>query len=90
MSDLAEKSVLHQLSNERQDMNQQKQDLYVLFELSCGCGAKLQVHGEHYVGIRVGGFIVTCPKCGKDHDLPTKPLRFYLLEGTTWNLMPLP
>ncbi len=71
-------------------MNQRKQDLYVLFDLSCECGARLQVHGEHYVGIRVGHFIVTCPKCSKDHDLPTKPLRFYLLEGTTWNPVSLP
>ena len=32
----------------RLNMNQRKQDLYVLFDLSCECGARLQVHGEHY------------------------------------------
>jgi hypothetical protein len=71
-------------------MTQQKEDLFVKLDLKCECGAKLEVHGEHNVGVRVGSFIVNCPKCGKEHDLPTKALRLFVLEGTTWNPVQLP
>ena len=70
-------------------MTQPKEERFVLFEWPCDCGAELQVHGQFYVGFRVGRAFVTCPKCGKNHDLPTTPLRFFLHEGTVWNPVPL-
>lgn len=66
-------------------MTQPKEELYVPFLWSCECGAELQAHGEHYVGFRVGREFVTCPKCGKEHDLPARPVRFFLREGNNWN-----
>lgn len=66
-------------------MNQSTEELYVQFVWPCGCGVELQVHGEHYVGFRVGSESVTCPKCGKEHNLPTRALRFFVREGQVWN-----
>jgi hypothetical protein len=62
-------------------MSEPAEERYVVFEWSCECGAKLQVHGEYYVGFRAGEGIVQCPKCGKPRSLPTRALRVFLREG---------
>ena len=62
-------------------MTKPSEELFVQFVWSCDCGAELQVHGEHYVGFRVGQYSVTCPKCGKERDLPTRALRVFSREG---------
>ena len=62
------------------------EELFVQFLWECECDAELQVHGEHYVGFRVGfDSGVPCPKCGKQHNLPTRTLRFFVREGQVWN-----
>ena len=65
-------------------MTKPPEEFFVQLLWPCECGARLQVHGEHYVGFRVGQYSVTCPKCGKEHDLPTKALRVFTLEGDAW------
>ena len=65
-------------------MAEQKEELYVQFLWPCECGAELQVHGEHYVGFRAGQETVACPKCGKEHHLPTRALRTFVREGDVW------
>lgn len=66
-------------------MTKAKDELYVQFQWSCECGAELQAHGEHNVGFHAGREFVTCPKCGRERDLPTRPLRLFLREKNTWN-----
>jgi hypothetical protein len=65
-------------------MTEPREELYVQFQWPCQCGTELQVHGEHYVGFRVGQYSVSCPKCGKEHDLPTRALRVFSREGNAW------
>lgn len=69
-------------------MTKATEELYVQFVWTCDCGTELQVHGEHYIGLRAGSYFVTCPKCGKQHDLPTRSLRFFVHEGQVWNRVP--
>ncbi len=58
---------------------------FVLFDIPCICGTKLQVHGQYFKGgIWQGRDAVVCPKCKKEHELPTKPLRFFFQEGDHW------
>lgn len=65
-----------------------REELFVQFVFPCECGVELHVHGEHFVGFPVGRESVTCPKCGKEHVLPTKPLRFfYREEGNAWKVV---
>ena len=62
----------------------------VQLQFTCECGRQLQVHGQHRVSSRVGGsHTITCPNCGKEHHLPTKPVRLFLSEGTAWKSVPL-
>lgn len=65
-------------------MTKPNEELFVQFVWPCDCGTELQVHGEHYVGFRVGQYSVTCPKCGKEHNLPTRALRVFTREENAW------
>jgi hypothetical protein len=61
-------------------------EMFVLFAISCTCGTELHVHGQHLKNGAWGSRnFVACPKCKTEHDLPTKPLRFYSTEdGKVW------
>jgi hypothetical protein len=61
---------------------------FVQFVFPCECGRELQVHGEYFVGFRVGGDdSVSCPKCGKRHHLPTRALRFFYRDEDSWKVV---
>jgi len=69
-------------------MNTGEQERFVQFLWPCDCGVELQVHGEYFVGFRGGGLhSVTCPNCGKRHDLPTRPLRFFARDQKFWEVI---
>lgn len=64
------------------------EERFVQFLWPCDCGVELQVHGEYFVGFQVSGrHYVSCPKCKKEHDLPTRPLRFFYREENSWKVM---
>jgi len=65
-------------------MEQQTDDKFVLFQLACECGTNLMVHGEYFIGTRGGSHSVRCPKCNVEHELPTRPLRYFRKEGDHW------
>ncbi len=61
---------------------------FVQILIPCQCGVELQVHGEYFIGPRAGGpDSVACPKCGKEHALPTRPLRFFYRDGNVWRVV---
>lgn len=66
-------------------MKRQAKDRFVLFIFACKCGTNLMVHGEYFVGTRVGSQSVQCPKCKAGRELPTRPLRFFHEEDGHWN-----
>ena len=69
---------------------QAAQDVFVLFMFPCSCGTNLQVHGAYSKGfVWQGRQFVVCPKCKKEHDLPTRPLRFFFQDGDHWAVSPL-
>lgn len=59
-------------------------DLFVLFQFTCQCGTNLQVHGQYGTGGWQVRHAVRCPKCEKEHELPTRPLRFFYEDGDHW------
>jgi len=61
------------------------EERFVRLQWSCECGVELRVQGEHIVGARAQQHIITCPKCGKEHYLPNKPLRLFYREGNVWH-----
>lgn len=62
----------------------------VQFKFTCECGMQLQVHGQHQASFRgSGSYPITCPNCGKEHHVLTKPVRLFLREGTVWRSAPL-
>jgi hypothetical protein len=55
-------------------------------QFTCECGTQLQVHGQHHGGFRADGSdFVTCPRCGKEHRLPSKPLRLLCVKEPLGN-----
>ena len=68
-------------------MPESLEDRFVQFIWPCACGIELQVHGEYFVGVRAGGHdFVTCPRCSKEHPLPTRPLRFFFRDENGWKV----
>jgi hypothetical protein len=65
-------------------MEERSAGKFVLFEFACKCGTQLMVHGEYFVGSRGGMDSVKCRKCMAEHELPTRPLRFFYQEGDHW------
>jgi hypothetical protein len=64
------------------------EERFVQFLFPCQCGVELQVHGEYFLGPRVGGpDSVACPKCGKEQILPTRPLRFFYRDENSWKVV---
>ena len=61
------------------------EDKYVLFELACGCGTKMHVHAEYSEGSGFESrYVVICPQCQKEHEVPARPLRFFYQAGDYW------
>jgi hypothetical protein len=58
--------------------------LFVLFRFTCACGTNLEVHGQHMTGGFQSRHAVTCPKCQKQNELPTRALRFFYEDGDHW------
>ncbi len=70
-------------------MSNPSEDRFVLFQFPCGCGTNLVIHGEYFVGGRFSSRqFVICPSCKKEHDLPTKALRFFYQKENYW--VPVP
>jgi hypothetical protein len=55
--------------------------LQVKEERICECGTELLIWYESRVGYRGGRESVVCPKCGKEHDSPARPLKLFAREG---------
>lgn len=59
-------------------------ELYVLHRFTCSCGTSLEVHAQYILGGWQGRHTVNCPKCDKEQEIPTRPLRFFYEDGDHW------
>jgi hypothetical protein len=44
----------------------------------------MQVHAEYVESGFQSRHVVVCPKCQKEHEMPTRPLRFFYQVGEYW------
>lgn len=62
----------------------------VQVEFACKCGTELVAQCQDVRGGFVGSHCVACPTCGKGHETPTLPKRFFFSSNGTWQQVPVP
>ena len=65
------------------------EDKFVLHNLTCACGMNMVVHAQHIESGFQSRHAVVCPNCKKEHEIPTRPVRFFYQVGKYWTSGPV-
>ena len=65
------------------------EDKFVEFRMACACGTNMVVHAEYTEGGFQSRHAVICPKCRKEHEVITRPLRLFYQVGKYWSSGPV-